>query len=119
MDEKKRCLPLRVWFTVLRFFKLVNHKDELSLTNIAFWIFLYKIAVADMSAMSANELAAALSVVGLYFGTKVLNRNAEQKSVLAKASTIVDTVSDAVDAIKEYKSKSEEETTDDEENGDC
>lgn len=116
MEEKKRGFIARVWFSVLHFFKLLNHKDELSLTNIAFWIFLYKIAIADISAMSANELAAALSVVGLYFGTKVINRNAEQTSTLGKASKIVDAVSEAVETIKAKKSG---DTAEEEEGGDC
>lgn len=69
----------RIWnlFTLfMRSMKLFNWKNEISLTNVAFYIVLYKIALTDMSGMSVAEMATALSVLGLYFGKKVLNHKA-------------------------------------------
>ena len=114
MPVKERGLFLRVFYRVLHFFKLLNHKEELSLTNIAFWIFLYKIAFTNLEQMTVGDLATALSVVGLYFGTKVLNRGYDQpdaKQVIAKA--VVNKVAEKV------KDAAEDHPTQEEENGDC
>lgn len=60
---------------ILRSFKLLNWRNEVSLTNIAFYIVLYKLAITDMSETSIGEIATALSVMGLYFGKKLINKN--------------------------------------------
>lgn len=74
----------RIWnlFTLfMRSMKLFNWKNEISLTNVAFYIVLYKIALTDMSGMSVAEMATALSVLGLYFGKKVLNKSSVTTNV--------------------------------------
>lgn len=115
MQDKKRCFIVAAFFKVLHFFKLLNHNDELSLTNIAFWIFLYKIAIADIAQMSANELATALSVVGLYFGTKVLNRGIENKTTSGTSQ-----VSDLINTVKSKLTGSgNADQRDKDEDGEC
>lgn len=66
---------------ILSFFKLTDVSGKLSLTNVAFYIFLYKIATCSMGEITANDLALALSTVGLYFGKKVVNAVKDMKGV--------------------------------------
>ena len=64
---------VNVFYRILQFFKLVDVNNNLSLTNIAFYIFLYKIFITPMGEMSVVDFGIALSTVGLYFGKKVVN----------------------------------------------
>lgn len=60
---------------LMRSLKIFNWKNEIALTNIAMYIVLYKVAVTDMGEMSIGEVATAMSVLGLYLGKKVLNKD--------------------------------------------
>ena len=60
---------------ILRAFKIFNWRNEISLTNLAFYIVLYKLAVTNMADTSIGEIATALSILGLYFGKKIINKN--------------------------------------------
>ena len=64
---------VNIFYRILQFLKLVDEKNNLALTNIAFYIFLYKIFITPMGEMTVNDLGIALSMVGLYFGKKIVN----------------------------------------------
>lgn len=66
---------------ILAFLKLTDATGKLSLTNVAFYIFLYKISICSMGTLTANDLAVALTTVGLYFGKKVVNAVKDVKGV--------------------------------------
>ena len=70
-----------IFKSILAFFKLTDVQGNLSLTNLAFYIFLYKIATCSMGAITANDLAIAMTTAGLYFGKKVVNAVKDIKGV--------------------------------------
>lgn len=76
MAKKKRRRSL--WSHIkkmLRSLKVLNWKNEVSLTNMALYIILYKMAVTEMGSMSIGEVATAMSVLGMYLGKKIINKN--------------------------------------------
>ena len=70
-----------IFKNILAFFKLTDVQGNLSLTNLAFYIFLYKLATCSMGSITANDLAVAMTTAGLYFGKKVVNAVKDIKGV--------------------------------------
>ena len=73
--KKDRASLWTLFKRLMRSLKIFNWKNEIALTNIAMYIVLYKVAVTDMGEMSIGEVATAMSVLGLYLGKKVLNKD--------------------------------------------
>ena len=66
-----------IFKSILAFFKLTDVQGNLSLTNLAFYIFLYKLATCSMGSITAIGMTTA----GLYFGKKVVNAVKDIKGV--------------------------------------
>lgn len=75
VGNRKKFNAWTLFKRAMRSLKLFNWKNEVALTNVALYIVLYKVAVTDMGEMSIGEVATAMSVMGLYFGKKFLNKD--------------------------------------------
>jgi hypothetical protein len=75
VGNRKKFNAWTLFNRAMRSLKLFNWKNEVALTNVALYIVLYKVAVTDMGEMSIGEVATAMSVMGLYFGKKFLNKD--------------------------------------------
>jgi hypothetical protein len=66
------------FYSILKFFGLIDTKNELSRTNLLVYIFCYKLAAVPLETASieqmATALAAAMGAMGVYVAKKVIER---------------------------------------------
>lgn len=81
----------------LNFFGLIDEKKQLSRTTLLVYIFTIKFAFVPMETASIQDLALAMSALGVYMGKKVVNAYVEgakakaeiaSSDVLAKLKTL-------------------------------
>ena len=72
------------FFNILKFFGLIDAKQELSRTNLLVYIFTYKLATVPLETASIEQMAtalvAALGAMGVYVAKKVIERKKEPEA---------------------------------------
>lgn len=87
---------------VLKFLRLIDEQGELSITNILVIIFAFKFAYAPMEETSVQDMALALTAMGVYIGKKAIKEIAA-----AKKDSVV--TQEVVAKLKEFANMDTEE----------
>lgn len=67
-------------FKMLAFLRIVDEKGQLSITNIMVMTFAIKFAMVPMESASIQDMAMALSAMGIYMGKKAVTAYTETKT---------------------------------------
>lgn len=80
---------------LLKFLRLIDENGELSITNILVIIFAFKFAYAPMAETSIQDMALALTAMGVYVAKKAVTAYTD-----AKKGSVVP--SEVIDKLKEF-----------------